>query len=1411
MTGKHDRAIVRQRGTSVAACALGLSLVVTGVQPVAAPQTASQAAAADNTFASVGYPKQTLRIGESVVVEPKLNLTARRLQRQDRISSFQIASDLSSGWSAEVDETTGVVTVSALAGAGDDAPESTIFFIRTTFADGTSLVSTVELSLATDPQFDPVQDKAFLVGKDIPPVHIRAIKVPFNGTLTAQLDTLPPGLWLDTSRAVGRYHHVYLKGSPTTAGRYEVRAIVADKSSGQPLVGSDGNPVEKVFTVTVYDLANLPAAEAAELATAPEGAVEAGKPVKIPVSSGDGDTVIVSGLPEGVEYDSKKKEITGTPTAPGDYEAVVNVITADSRVLEDTVNIHVAPSRSTEPTSATPTSGQPTSAIPTSEQPTTSTTDKVTTTRPTSGQLTTQPAPTSTTEKVSTARPTSGQPTSGQATPEPTTKPSTPGSSEPSTSEPTSATPTSEEPTPTAKPTTPTSGRPTSAPPTSGQLTTQPAPTSTTEKVSTARPTSGQPTSGQTTSAPEPTTKPSTPGSSEPTSTTPTSGWVPTQPEPTSTTAQPTSGQPTSGQSTTARPTSDQPTTSEQTTSAPEPSAPATSEPTSTTPTSGQLTTQPQPTSTTAQPTSAQPTSGRTTTAQPTSGQTTSAPEPSAPATSEPTAATPTSGQLTTQPQPTTTKPTSARPTTSAPQPTTSAQPAPSVDDFAWDKLTVQAGTTVVALPSRKPSTTVNVRVDGDAPEWLSVASDGQVVAAPGRDVEPDTYTVDVVSETGERDTVTVKVTKPVSDADRISGAQYKDSYVQAGKTNSSRQPIATIDRNGVKYEGQPLPAGTKFSTKSAEGTVDPDTGVVTVKAPLRTPAGETIEVPVDFTYPDGTTGKATAVFHVDVGAQNEAYKPAYQEGLGAQPGKTVVVPLLDGTFPVNKDGQNIGQYALAPVFDDKGNELGADKAYNGWDISIDPDTGNIYATAPEEHPEQITVPVTVLYSDGTVSDKDNEPTVFARIAALKGQSLADSTEAAGYGKPFFDADGNIRMFPTGSMPPGATFEQTGLTALPVEVDPETGAITVKVSEDAPVGANFDIPLKLTLPDGSAQEITVPVSTKSEAANQVVSWRPVKVTEAGTPVTVAPSQAPAGTTYALAASFDAQGWQVSVDPKTGEITVARNGDEDDPQAALIPVVVTFADGSQRVVEVPATTVRGTAAVANVEYPRVVINAGQTAILRPSVAGASFSLVKPIPGLRTQVDPVTGELTVASYDGTVPGPRDIPVQVTFEDSSSTITSARVEVRTKSGMSTLAESTLLDDVSAVGRPDFTTRVTLPVPKKAADYPFSLGEFDAEGWEVSLDRARGVLEFRVPADAAGQVKQIPVNVRFADGSTGQFNVTVEVDGVAAGGSSQSNGSSKPSPWVWALAVLGLLGTAGKVLYDNCDEFQHFLEQWV
>ena len=734
--------------------------------------------------------------------------------------------------------------------------------------------------------------------------------------------------------------------------------------------------------------------------------------------------------------------------------------------------------------------------------------------------------------------------------------------------------------------------------------------------------------------------------------------------------------------------------------------------------------------------------------------------------------------------------------------------------EYYWEKLPLKAGSTKFAEPNRKPDQTIGVRIDGNAPEWVSVASDGQLVAEPTRDVAPGVYAVNVITDKGERGTILVEVAAPTRDAERIA-PEYKPSYVQAGKTNSSRRPVATIDRDGVKYKNQPVPAGTTYRVTSANATVDPNTGVVTVNAPLSTPAGDTIDVKVELTYPDGTTGTATAVFEVDAASQQEYYKPAYRDGLGAQPGQTVVVQVLEDTVPGN------GQYELFP---------GAN--YHGWDISIDPETGTITATAPEEGAQDITVPVTVLYSDGTTSDQEDErdpvtgkmrktPTVFAHISAHSGSALAsvdgrESTDAAEYSNPFFDADGNIRIFPNGSLPQGVTFQQDGLTALPVEVDPVTGAITIKVPQDAPAGSNFDVPLKLTLPDGTVQDIRVPVATKSSAADQAVTWRPIRVTENGTPTQVAPTAAPAGATYALAASFDAPGWQAAVDPVTGVITVNRMGEEDDPQAALVPVVVTFEDGSQRVVEVPATAVRGTAALTEVEYPSATLNAGASVTLRPSTAGATFSLVRPVPGLRTVIDPVTGELTVASYASTTPGPRDIPVRVTFPDSSHLVTSARVEVKTPSGTDTYTESIKLNDVSVVGRPDTTTRFTLPTPPHAAAQPFTLGAFDAKGWGVTLDRVNGVMEVRVPAGAEGVRKHIPVTVEFADGTTGTLTVTVNVDAVRAGvgaeGSSQSSkASSAPSPWVWVLAVLGLLGAASKVLYDNCDRVLQYVARWM
>mgnify|MGYP002716359494 CR=1 FL=1 len=1273
MTGKHDHVTPARRGTSLAAFALGVSLVVTGVQPVAVPDRAPQAAAADNTWASVSYASATTRIGETVTLSPNLGLLTRR-----SVSGYTLASEIPAGWKVTLDETSGELSARALPGGGDGALESISVSVKVTFQDGSSKFVTATIALADVPQFDPVKDRVFWKDQAISPVHVRAVKVPEGATLTADSGTYPPGLWLDDRRAVGRYQHVYLNGTPTEAGVFEVRAMVVSNSSGQPLLTSDGKPVETVFKITVIDRSTLPDPETTELAAAPSEAIQPGQAVSIPVASNPGDTVIVTGLPEGLDYNPDEGVITGSPTTPGSYDAVVDVITADNKVLQDTITIEVAETNTPAPTA-------PESSTPPS--PTTST-------EPTTPGASEEPT-------------TSGQqPTSGATTQPETTQPTT----EPSTTAPVTTTePVTTEPT--------TSGAP--------------------EEPTTKRPTTSEP--------PSTSAQPSSPGSS-------------TKPSTSGATSKPT----TSGQK----------------------------------PTSGAMT---QPATT--QPGTTAPTTGASTPATTTAPATTTEPVTTEPTTSG------ASGKLTTQ-QPTTKPPTASKPTTQ--QPSTSAQPIPTAPvpagDYVWNKLQLQAGSARFAAPNQKPKQPVGVRIEGDAPEWVSVAADGQLVAEPNRDVAPGVYPINVITDNGERGTILVEVAAPVSDADRVT-AEYKESFVQAGRTNSSRRPVATIDRDGVKYAKQPLPAGTTFSVSTANGTVDPETGVVTVNAPLSMAAGETIVVGVDIRYPDGTTEKVTAQFVVDAAEQSEFYHPAYKEGLGAQAGRTVVVPVLEDSVPED------GQYELFPQDRD-----------DDWDVSIDPETGAVTATAPEEGAKDISVPVTVLYSDGTTSDREETdpetgerkkvPTVFAHISAVEGPTLAtDSTSGADYGTPFFDADGNIRIFPNGSLPQGATFQQDGLTALPVEVDPNTGAITIKVPQDAPAGANFDIPLKITLPDGSVQEIRVPVATKSEAADQVVAWRPIKVTESGTPTQVKPAAAPAGATYALAASFDTPGWQASVDPVSGAITVNRVGTDEDPQAALVPVVVTFADGSQRVVEVPATAVRGTAALTEVDYPRATVNAGQSATLRPSVSDGTFSLVKTVPGLRTVIDPNTGELTVTSFDSTVPGLREIPVQVTFTDSSHLVTSARVEVKTTSGADTYTEGIKLDDVTVIGRPETTSRYTLPVPPHAADRAFSLGEFSVPGWNVTLDEVNGVLEVQVPAGTRGVRQAIPLNVAFADGTVGTFNAVVEVDnvGVAEGSSQSSTGSSTPSPWVWALAVLGLLGTVCKVLYDNREQVLQFLAGWM
>ena len=230
MTTKHDRAFARRRGTSVAACALGLSLVVTGVQPVAAPQTASQASAqllkrTDAQKSFVKYPDSTtVKYGEETKVSPNTN----RLTVYPP-TKYALADGVNPGWGAKIDSTTGEISITPDSNA--ELPETDTINVEFTFQDKSTKFVEAPISLQPDPVYVDQTDKVFWTGKQINTIDIRVNKAPGKSGLTIDESTLPAGITA-TQRNFGNIKHIFLKGAPTKTGTFDVKTqLVQDATS----------------------------------------------------------------------------------------------------------------------------------------------------------------------------------------------------------------------------------------------------------------------------------------------------------------------------------------------------------------------------------------------------------------------------------------------------------------------------------------------------------------------------------------------------------------------------------------------------------------------------------------------------------------------------------------------------------------------------------------------------------------------------------------------------------------------------------------------------------------------------------------------------------------------------------------------------------------------------------------------------------------------------------------------------------------------------------------------------------------------------------------------------------------------------------------------------------------------------
>ena len=421
--------------------------------------------------------------------------------------------------------------------------------------------------------------------------------------------------------------------------------------------------------------------------------------------------------------------------------------------------------------------------------------------------------------------------------------------------------------------------------------------------------------------------------------------------------------------------------------------------------------------------------------------------------------------------------------------------------------------------------------------------------------------------------------------------------------------------------DGNPTtpPEGTKFTPGEnvPDGvTVDENTGEITVTIPEDAKPGDKITVPVVVTYPDGTKDTVDVTVTVtdkDVPApvdeDADLYEPSYEDKLVVPGQETKSSPFFTG-----KDGKD----ATAP----EGSTFKITDGFTapeGYVVEIDENTGEITVTFPDKSKlnadtvEEFDVPVTVTYPDKSTDDTtanfkldtDGDGTPDTEDPDDDGDGIPDEKEKEdktnpkvpnqnldyepeykdGSGKPgedvtvpapeFKDKDGN----PT-TPPDGTTFTPGENTPDGVTIDENTGEITVTIPKDAKPGDKITVPVVVTYPDGSKDNVDVTVTVDNPDAKTADEIEPEYEDGSGKPgedVTVpAPefkdkdgntTTPPDGTTFTPGENAPDG---VVVDKNTGEITVTIPKDANPGDKITVPVEVTYPDGSKDNVDVTVT-------------------------------------------------------------------------------------------------------------------------------------------------------------------------------------------------------------------------------------------------
>lgn len=415
-----------------------------------------------------------------------------------------------------------------------------------------------------------------------------------------------------------------------------------------------------------------------------------------------------------------------------------------------------------------------------------------------------------------------------------------------------------------------------------------------------------------------------------------------------------------------------------------------------------------------------------------------------------------------------------------------------------------------------------------------------------------------------------------------------------------------------------------------------------------------------DTTRPGTVTGASTEFEAIVPIAQ---FEPNYNTTDPVAPGKSATVTIA--SF------ENKLREAKGKVYEDSNTTFKLDQTeIDGWKLEINPKTGELTATAPEDVKDAttITVPVTVTYPDGSTDPL---------TATFTSTNLsARDNNAPGYGEVADKPSKTVDLDQTGTVTDKATYtisKDQELGEWKPTVDKSTGKITVTIPKNAQPGESKIILVDVTYPDGS-------IDPKVPATASVLNT-PEDVETTGKPtdtVTLEPAGPVAdGTTYELPEQ-DFEGWEPKIDPNTGVITVTIPEEAKPGTSKSFTVQVNDPNS-----DTPDTV---TATVDVIDpYPETRTTPGTTVTIvpRPNEVpkDSTFEIVGK-PDWDAETDPNTGVITVVIPEDEDPTdtPKVIEVAITTPGEDKVTVEAPVIIVEK-------------------EPETTTTPAEPTPKPAA----------------------------------------------------------------------------------------------------------------